>query len=39
LNNTGMATAAGLYQSVVSFICVLIANKVVAMIEPENAMF
>jgi len=39
LNNTGMATAAGLYQSVVSFICVLIANKIVAMIEPENAMF
>lgn len=39
LNNPGMATAAGLYQSVVCFICVLFANKAVAKIEPDNAMF
>lgn len=39
LNNPGMATAAGLYQSVVCFICILLANKVVKKIEPDNAMF
>lgn len=39
LNNPGMATAAGLYQSVVSFICVILANKIVSKIEPDNAMF
>ncbi|MDY3286544.1 MAG: ABC transporter permease subunit [Eubacteriales bacterium] len=39
LNNYGMATAAGLYQSVVGCILLLIANKVVERIEPENALF
>ncbi|MEA4889571.1 MAG: ABC transporter permease subunit [Clostridiaceae bacterium] len=39
LNNNGMATAAGLYQSIVCLILVLVANKIVARIEPDNAMF
>ncbi len=39
LNNPGMATAAGLYQSVVCFILVLVANKIVATLEPDHAMF
>jgi putative aldouronate transport system permease protein len=39
LNNAGMATAAGLYQSIVGFILVLISNKVVSRISPENAVF
>ncbi len=39
LNNTGMSTAAGLYQSVVGCILVIISNKIVTMIEPENALF
>lgn len=39
LNNPGMATAAGLYQSVVSFVCVLTANKIVSKIEPDNSLF
>jgi putative aldouronate transport system permease protein len=38
-NNTGMATAAGLYQSIVGLILVLISNKVVTKIEPEHALF
>ena len=39
LNNPGMSAAAGLYQSVVGFILVLVANKVVTMIDADNAMF
>ena len=39
LNNVGMSTAAGLYQSVVGFILVLISNKIVNQIDPESAMF
>ncbi|HCS73286.1 MAG TPA: sugar ABC transporter permease [Clostridiales bacterium] len=39
LNNAGMATAAGLYQSIVGFILVLAANKLVTKVSPENAMF
>ena len=39
LNNTGMSTAAGLYQSVVGFILVMLTNKIVTKIEPENALF
>ncbi len=39
LNNYGMSTAAGLYQSVVGFILVLVANKIVTMIDPDSAMF
>ena len=39
LNNMGMSTAAGLYQSVVGFVLVLVANKIVSKIDPETAMF
>lgn len=39
LNNVGMASAAGLFQSVVGFILVLGANAVVRKIEPEQALF
>jgi putative aldouronate transport system permease protein len=39
LNNVGMSTAAGLYQSIVGFILVLIVNAVVNKIDPDSAMF
>ena len=39
LNNVGMSTAAGLYQSVVGFILVIIVNKIVNRIDPDSAMF
>ena len=39
LNNPGMSTAAGLYQSVVGFVLVLIANKIVSKIDSDSAMF
>lgn len=39
MTNLGMTTAAGLYQSVVGFILVLIANKVIKIIDPDSAMF
>ena len=37
--NTGMSTAAGLYQSLVGFILVLIVNKIVSKIDADCAMF
>ena len=39
LGNIGMATAAGLYQSVVGFVMVLLVNKLVNKIDPDSAMF
>lgn len=39
LNNPGMSTAAGLYQSVVGFILVIVANKIVTKIDSDSAMF
>ncbi len=39
LNNPGMSTAAGLYQSVVGFVLVLVANKIVSKIDSDSAMF
>ena len=39
LANVGMSTAAGMYQSVVGLIMVLIANEVVTKIDPDSAMF
>ena len=38
-NNIGMAAAAGLFQSVVGFILVLIANKITAKVDEDNALF
>lgn len=39
LNDMGMASASGLYQSIVGFILVLIANAVVRKISSEDALF
>ncbi len=37
--NLGMTTAAGLFQSVVGFAFVLLANRVVSRVDPDSAMF
>ena len=39
LNNQGMATAAGFFQSLVGFVLVMVTNKIVSKIEPDNALF
>ena len=39
MGNLGMSTAAGLYQSVVGFILILIVNQVVRKLDPDSAMF
>ena len=39
MTNLGMTTAAGLYQSVVGFILILIANKIIKSLDPDSAMF
>lgn len=39
LGNVGMATAAGLYQSVVGFGLVLVVNGIVRRLDPDSAMF
>lgn len=39
LNDVGMSAAAGLYQSLVGFALVLIANAVVRKVDSENALF
>lgn len=39
LNDIGMSSAAGLYQSVVGFILVITANAVVKKVDSENALF
>ena len=39
LGDTGMSSAAGLYQSFVGFLLVLLANWVVSKIDEESAMF
>ncbi len=39
LGNTGMSTAAGLYQSVVGFILIIISNKIVRRVDEESALF
>lgn len=39
LNNTGMATAAGLYQSVVGVILIVLANQLVRKIDEDSALF
>ena len=37
--NVGMTAAAGLFQSVVGFVFVLLANKIISRIDPDSAMF
>lgn len=39
MNDIGMASAAGLYQSAVGFVMVLVTNLIVRKISPENALF
>lgn len=39
MNDLGMSSAAGLYQSVVGFVLVIIANKLVKKADPDNALF
>lgn len=39
LNNVGMSSAAGFYQSVVGFILVLLANYIVRRIDKDSALF
>lgn len=39
LNDVGMSAAAGLYQSVVGFILVLVANAIVRKVDSDNALF
>lgn len=39
LNDTGMAAASGLYQSLVGFILVIVANGIVKKLDPENSLF
>ena len=39
LNNVGMSAAAGLYQSIVGFVLVLIANQIVRKLDADNALF
>ncbi len=39
LNDVGMSAAAGLYQSLVGFALVLIANAIVRKIDSDNALF
>ena len=39
LNNVGMSAAAGLYQSLVGFVLVMLANSFVRRIDSDNALF
>ena len=38
-NNIGMSSAAGVYQSLVGFVLVLLANLIVSKVSKENALF
>jgi len=39
IGDPGMAAAAGLYQSTVGFVLIVISNYIVTKIEPDNALF
>lgn len=39
LNNVGMSAAAGLYQSVIGFVLVILANTIVRKVDSDNALF
>jgi putative aldouronate transport system permease protein len=37
--DVGMTSAAGLYQNVIGFICIMVANGIVRKLEPESSLF
>lgn len=39
MNDIGRATAAGFLQSILGFICILIANSIVNKLDKESALF
>ena len=39
MGNIGMSTAAGLYQSLVGFVLIMITNRIVKKIDPEYGLF
>lgn len=39
MHDLGMSSAAGLYQSVVGFVLIIAANKLVKKVDPDNALF
>ena len=39
LNDLGMSSAAGVYQSIVGFVLVLLANYIVGRVDKSNALF
>lgn len=39
MNDVGMSAAAGFYQSIVGLVLVLIANRLVKRVDPDNALF
>lgn len=38
-NNIGMSSAAGLFQNLVGFICIMIANTIVRKVDPDSSLF
>lgn len=38
-NNIGMSSAAGFYQSIIGFVLIIVANKIVSKLSPDDAMF
>lgn len=39
INDYGMTTAVGLYQSVIGFVLVLASNKIIKKVDPDSALF
>ena len=39
INDYGMSSAVGLYQSTIGFALVLISNKVIKKVDPDSALF
>ena len=38
-SNIGMSTAAGMFQQLVGFVCIMIANRVVSKIDADSSLF
>ncbi len=38
-NSTGMTTAAGLFQNLIGFICIMTANGIVRKVDPDSSLF